>query len=64
MAERHPPSFNPFKNDAKLLNNNEKDIQSSKSKPKRKKRRGRRRKLKKKKGKKEKDWALFGEFQF
>ena len=64
MAERHPPSFNPFKNDAKLLNTNEKDIQSSKSKPKRKKRRGRRRKLKKKKEKKEKDWALFGEFQF
>ena len=37
MAERHPPSFNPFKNDAEIIKYNEKDIQSSKSKPKRKK---------------------------
>jgi hypothetical protein len=66
MAERHPPSFNPFKVDKKTLVNDVTDAEtntiSAKNKKKKRKRRGKRRKIKKKK--EEKDWSMFGEFQF
>ncbi len=67
MAERHPPSFNPFKKDNQVPVENTVN-QRATTKKMRNGRKNRKNKIRRKKrtGKKSKDrdWSMFGEFQF
>ena len=67
MAERHPPSFNPFKKDSQVPVENTVN-QGATTKEKRNGRRNRKKKVRRKKrsGKKKtnKDWSMFGDFKF
>ena len=66
MAERHPPSFNPFKKDSQVPVEN--TVNQRAQRP-RKMRNGRKNRKKRFEGKayweknKDRDWSMFGEFQ-